>query len=114
MNRTRLGSGSTALTRLPDTDEEARNRASDGNANLAAARFAEKAAGENVRVAKAGHGPSVALNAGALYYLGLRVRRATDSFMLACLCQASGLAFALVSVMGAGHLLFWLVTTVLR
>ena len=28
--------------------------------------------------------------------------------------RASGLAFALVSVMGAGHLLFWLVTTVLR
>lgn len=37
------------------------------------------------------------LNAGALYYLGLRVRRATDSFMLACLCQASGLAFAMVT-----------------
>ena len=28
--------------------------------------------------------------------------------------RASGLAFALVSVMGAGNLLFWLVTTVLR
>lgn len=28
--------------------------------------------------------------------------------------RASGLAFALVSVMGVGHLLFWLVTTVLR
>ena len=28
--------------------------------------------------------------------------------------RASGLAFALVSVMGVGHLLFWLVTTLLR
>ncbi len=69
-----------ALTRLPDTDEEARNRASDGNANLAAARFAEKAAGENVRVAKAGHGPSVALNAGALYVHGTDTVAALTGF----------------------------------
>lgn len=39
----------------------------------------------------------LALNAGALYYLGMRVRRATQSHLLACLCQVSGLAFGIMS-----------------
>lgn len=39
----------------------------------------------------------IALNACALYYLGSRVWRATGSHVLACLCQAGGLAFSIVS-----------------
>lgn len=56
-----------ALPETPGSDEEARNRAFELNPSLAAARFAEKAAQENVRSAKAGRGPSVTLDAGARY-----------------------------------------------
>ena len=37
------------------------------------------------------------LNAGALCYLGMRVRRASGSLLLAFLCQVGGLAFGMVS-----------------
>ena len=37
------------------------------------------------------------LNTGALYYLGLRVRRATGNNMLVWLCQISGLAFGIMT-----------------
>lgn len=58
------------LPETPPTEEQVRNRAFEMNPSLAAARFAEKAAAENVRAAKAGRGPSVALNAGARYVHG--------------------------------------------
>lgn len=59
-----------ALPETPGSDEEARNKAFEQNPSLAAARFAEKAAQENVRAAKAGRGPSVTLDAGARYVHG--------------------------------------------
>ncbi len=39
----------------------------------------------------------LALNAGALYFLGRRVRQASKKLLLACFCQCSGLAFAMLS-----------------
>lgn len=55
------------LPPTPASDEEARNRALELNPSLAASRFAEKAAQENVRSAKAGRGMSVSVEAGARY-----------------------------------------------
>lgn len=58
------------LPPLPANDAEANDRAFAANPDLAAARFMEKASAEHVRVARAGRGPSVQVQAGAHYVHG--------------------------------------------
>ena len=69
-----------ALPETPGNDEDARTTAADNNPGLAAVRFAERAAMENVHAAKAAHGPTVNLNAGALYVQGRGISTGLTGF----------------------------------
>jgi len=59
------------LPPIPASAEAARDVALGTNPSLAASRFAEKAASQDVRAAKAGRGPSIGLVAGARYVQGM-------------------------------------------
>ncbi len=69
-----------ALPDAPDSDQVARDTAVDNNPGLAAVRLSERAAMENVRVAKAAHGPTVNLNTGALYVQGRGISSGLTGF----------------------------------
>ena len=68
------------LPDVPDSEADARIIAAENNPGLAAVRFAERAAQENVRVAKAARGPTVNLNAGALYVQGRGISSGLTGF----------------------------------
>lgn len=68
------------LPEPPPSDGQARDTAFSSNPALAAARFSERAAMENVRVAKGARGPNLNLNGGAQYVHGRGVSAGLTGF----------------------------------